>query len=307
MSEQTAIPPEPLSTETSAKLANMGFLCACLVVFIHVPMARSTDPVAWWFHFLTTGILCRIAVPFFFVASGFLLARHARSPGWWKAENKKRLRTLLVPYLSWSLLYAACSVIQVATGHGHPTVNASGALRMGVLYLGLDPFATPWLSPLWYVRNLIALSILSPVLIHIIGRNRPSGLLWLTIAYAAYSLVPYDSHSLPCIGETARFFFRWTFSLEGLFFYSLGIFLQAWPTRITMKGRNRLFLSVLPLCLSIGGGLLVHKGYRHGLYLVWLSLPPILLSCWRLIPGKSWPRYLTGSSFPLYCQHFFII
>lgn len=57
----------------SQRLANMGFLCACFVVFLHVPFHRGEVTLGW----NVKRMLCfafDAAVPWFFIASGFFLA-----------------------------------------------------------------------------------------------------------------------------------------------------------------------------------------------------------------------------------------
>ncbi len=58
-----------INPEVSAKIANMGIVCAFLVLFIHLPTGGN-DFVGWYF---SRGI-DKMAVPFFFMASGYLLA-----------------------------------------------------------------------------------------------------------------------------------------------------------------------------------------------------------------------------------------
>ena len=66
-----------VSKETSAKFANMGFVCACLVVLIHLGVDGKPGGAAWWTHQMFTHVgMTRIAVPFFFFASGYWLAGH---------------------------------------------------------------------------------------------------------------------------------------------------------------------------------------------------------------------------------------
>ena len=60
-----------ISTRISNKIANMGMVCAVLVVSILVPSIGVLDKGA-----IISDYIARIAVPYFFVVSGFLLACH---------------------------------------------------------------------------------------------------------------------------------------------------------------------------------------------------------------------------------------
>ena len=89
-----------LGMRLSNKIANMGFVCACLVVLIHSPMFGNVGFVTY----LLKNFLVRIAVPAFFMISGFLLARHCGEEGWYCREVCKRVKTLLVPLWCWCLI-----------------------------------------------------------------------------------------------------------------------------------------------------------------------------------------------------------
>lgn len=71
-----------LTDEMSNKISNMSFLCAVFVAIIH-----SQAPGLWG-DFLKEGI-CRVAVPFFFIVSGYFLSRHFNDDSWYIRELKK--------------------------------------------------------------------------------------------------------------------------------------------------------------------------------------------------------------------------
>ena len=94
-----------MTIEVSRKILNMGLLCAALVVTRHVFLTGPVGSVAWLIEQIVIDGIAQIAVPFFFVASGCLLARHFGEPGWWGKECRKRVFSLLVPYLIWSFIF----------------------------------------------------------------------------------------------------------------------------------------------------------------------------------------------------------
>ena len=82
----------------SNKIYNMSFVCACLVVSIHI-----THPVTGPSKILDQmlyGGIAQIAVPVFFCISGYLIAPKILL-GNWKQEVFKRIKTLLFPFLLW--------------------------------------------------------------------------------------------------------------------------------------------------------------------------------------------------------------
>ena len=99
-----------ISQEISQKIKNMSLLCALLVVSIHVSWPQEPLSAGWFLSIAIKEGYARIAVPFFFVVSGFLLAGHFDEEKWWHHEVGKRVRTLVVPFLIWSLVALVTSV-----------------------------------------------------------------------------------------------------------------------------------------------------------------------------------------------------
>ena len=94
-----------ISTAVSNKLRNISFICALLVVLIHVP---SIENGLWLNDFALRWIkngLSMIAVPVFFVISGFLLGRHIDEQGWYAKAVKNRVRSLVIPFFVLNILY----------------------------------------------------------------------------------------------------------------------------------------------------------------------------------------------------------
>lgn len=87
-----------LTSELSSKFKNMAFIAACLVVLIHSGKAEEQDGSSWWFVQLVTEGVFRMAVPFFFLTSGFFLAQYIDGCGWWRREVKKRVRSRGLDY-----------------------------------------------------------------------------------------------------------------------------------------------------------------------------------------------------------------
>ena len=87
------------------KIKNMSIVRAMLVPFIHVGKPLVVGSSGWWIYQFTAEGICRIAVPFFCICSGFFLARHFSDKGWYYSQVGKRVRTLIVPYLIWSVIF----------------------------------------------------------------------------------------------------------------------------------------------------------------------------------------------------------
>lgn len=111
------------------------------------------------------------AVPLFFFMSGYLYFVGAADKGFgflaWKKKSWNRVKSLIVPYIAWNLIILALyAVVQ------HLTENSSVMSKEGykliadyqfIDYLkalwAFDHSGAPMDGPLWFVRNLIVISI----------------------------------------------------------------------------------------------------------------------------------------------------
>ena len=285
--------------ETSQKIRNMGLMCAMLVVSIHVAWPHDEPLSAGWFVFHgLKGGYAGIAVPFFFMASGFFLSMHFDENGWWAREAGKRVKSLVVPYVIWSViaLAAALCLYMVSDHVDHLPFGTSIRPLLDNLWLklfGFDFTDVPFLAPLWYVRCLIVFVFLSKLFKYVVGRF---GWLWLMSAFAFYMASGY----IP--DETCRDVFRGGFSSLGIFFFSAGVY-------IGMHGIPRLpraafFLSgVAGVALLAVRLLSVYKGWHCESALSCLYLPLLVYFTWRVMPSTRLPAWLTSCAFPIFLMH----
>ncbi len=244
MSSEVATP-TPISQALSNKLANMAFVCACLVVFIHTWIV-PTNTFAWWFQQMTVQGVCRIAVPFFFIAAGFFLAGHTNEEKWYQKACHKRLHTLLIPFILWEIIYwgfewsypILANLLTGASITRNLPLDGFSLLTM----MGLNPTTSPALAPLWFVRALLLFILLSPLLLRFITKGKQIALCFLVTLFLIYALVPTGLSSA-CF---ANFWRKWI-SLEGLFYFSLGLYLRLWAPNLQFKWQH------IALALIIGG------------------------------------------------------
>ena len=115
-----------LDKRTSCKIKKLSILCSFLVVVIHCRARYAEGTCAWWVNQLLEGGVTHIAVPFFFAISGYMLCRHliARDPlqvqvvsdslsARYANEVGKRVRSLVVPFLLWNLVFFSVGIFPV--------------------------------------------------------------------------------------------------------------------------------------------------------------------------------------------------
>lgn len=292
-----------ISPAVSRKLAGMGVVCACLVVFIHVMVEPSAGTAEWWVYHLFKRGVCTIAVPFFFAAVGYFLAGHCRETGWWARETRKRVRTLLAPYCAWvllALLWGTALALAANLLAGAPlSRNLPLSAEAWLRAFGLDVLDYPLVVPLWFVRCLMVFVVAAPLLVWPLRRSRALGLAWLAVlAAVCVAVTPYTAEE-----GTAGWFWRGTVSLAGLFYFSLGMFARYWGVAWALP-------RAWSWCAIAGGvvlfGLAGHweataEAMAARTRCVGIGLA--LWGTWGAFPAVAWPRWLTGLSFPIFLLH----
>lgn len=214
----------------------LRFPLAVAVVFIHsfgtppIDMAAlHADPLSaanlyHWLRICLSHVLTHIAVPTFFLISGYLFFR--RWQQWdgklYLAKMKTRFRTLVVPYLCWNGL-AILLIVALKLGafllKGKPLSNiplyfeGKGWLALfwncnvwsehRVNWLGMPtPMSGPIDLPLWFLRDLIVVTALAPLFYLLLKHTRHYGVLLLGLAYVS-GIWPV----IPGLTANAVFFF----------------------------------------------------------------------------------------------------
>lgn len=178
-----------LDSRQSALIKAMRFPLICLVVFAHSAGTFPTQTVEWsvegWnvYHFVTEMLsrhLCSIGTCWFFVFSGYLFFRFMKegefSFSWVTAKWKRRVRTLLIPYLIWNLLAVLAIFVKCLIVPG----EEMDMVRQGPLYW---LFTGPADFPLWFMRDLMILTLLTPLIYVLFKRLRWVSLALLVLVY----------------------------------------------------------------------------------------------------------------------------
>ncbi|MBR3922422.1 MAG: acyltransferase [Kiritimatiellae bacterium] len=287
------------------KIANASVFATMMVVGIHTAGRWLGDDAlgsALWF-WETWGYfgVFLIAVPFFFVCSGFFLAAHMEETGWWYRECLKRVRTLVVPYIIWSLAYAFLPLtMEFAANimHGKIAIPQTDfGLRFLIDTMGLSPFRLPRHYSLWYLRTLIIFVVLSPIFLFLI---RKFGKWYLaTLFFASLAVGAYRVYA-----PSSRFglFFTECFQLQGLFFFCCGIYGRMNNIRLPNKGHCiALLVGVGVIAVSVLGRVRFGENFLPAARI--LFVPLFLFGLWRFVPERPFPKLITGATFAVYVIH----
>lgn len=161
---------EKINGRTSEIIKLSRFPLAILVVFIH-SVGDLDAPYAHLRDFISHPLLSFV-VPTFYIMSGYLFFWNINDKTcleWYYDKLQRRIKKLLIPYVVWNLVtlgldytkYLKRSVCWLP--YQEMTVG-------DILYRTLFAYQ-PIDLPLWYVRDLIVLIIMSPVIYYIVSQK----------------------------------------------------------------------------------------------------------------------------------------
>ena len=257
-----------ISPELSSKLTTVSFFAAVGVVLIHAhpPFSQAgQSDLSLLFERFLSGPFTSSAVPIFFVISGYLLAvktDFGQQPHWYSLTIKKRIKSLLVPYILWNIIHVlTISLVKMLENihAGRPMLLYTGLyeplLSFGnlVRIFGLDLGKPPIEGVLWFVRNLLILFLISPLFMFFMKRRRTAFffLLFLLVAEGIISYFITLNHGKLWAGCR----------LESLLFFSLGMYLAFYPVPHAISRAFRLVLPVFWLTIAFTAAL--HFPYKH--------------------------------------------
>ena len=194
-----------ISQEASQKIGCMSFLCAIFVVLIHCGDPRTQYNGSWYISQLVFNGIAGIAVPFFFLASGYFIGQHKVENGEYASEVKKRLKSLVLPFYFWNTSYWLFGLTTILAAN----ILHHTALSRNMHFSGMLDLTGLWkgtcMGPLWYVRTLFILVIISPIIARL---NKHK--LWLILpasCIAAYLLIRPEIGTEHTIKHLCRFLF----------------------------------------------------------------------------------------------------
>jgi fucose 4-O-acetylase-like acetyltransferase len=314
--------PIRLSEFNSQKFRFWSFVAMFLLVYVHgynlnisylQPWTNPGEPLTFttfFEYFVSNGIL-RFRIPMLFIISGYLYAMHDYRP--YGQRTRKRLRTLLAPYLIWSAFGLLFTWVLEIIPYTSQFVANSHIVQIDDQRMLLHDYEwyeilfrwiiLPVPYQLWFIRVLLIYNIAYPAIRWCI--KNPIGkwaffgialLMWLT---------------------TAGFIF---FEGEGLLFFSLGVWMNKTSFNIDKPAKwlNPNWWGIIFIVFSIVKTWLAFEGeplIGNSVYPVLAIMHKIvilsgLIAAWygcntlvRWCMSKKWFTWLTAFSFMIYVFH----
>ena len=164
--------------------------------------------------------------------------------------------------------------------------------------LGFNLDKLPYLLPLWYVRCLFFFVLLSPLFKTAVRRFRLGWLIFAFIVTTVFSALPDDPENRPFWSG----FLRFGISLSGIFYFSVGIYLQRFNVAVQST-------TLALACTVYGVGILLLRtcvrlrGMELPVGVDSLLLPALMYAVWHIMPSRPFPLWLTSCSFPIFLLH----
>lgn len=158
-------------------------------------------------------VLTHVCVPTFYLISGYLFFIGLEKWNWNNYLNKlwKRARTLLVPFLIWNTICILLTLFSVMRHEGWIGIqsffedNGYWHLYWDCKQWNLDRTnwlgganlsTSPYLIPLWFLRDLMIVSVCSPLLYLLLRKTRGLGVFLLVTCYITGVFIPFPGFSI---------------------------------------------------------------------------------------------------------------
>lgn len=307
------------SKQTSDKIQVIDYIkvpLALMVLFIHVDLIRNTNPevfnidkypIAYNLSYFVSYFISSISVPAFFFISGFLFFRSWEF-SWtsWGVKIRNRIRSLFIPYVVWNTIFiVVLFFLQRLLPSGSLStklISDYNWLDFLMSYISMDyvvsgfsfrPFMIgPIDLPLWYLRDLIILSILTPAIYAIIRMTRFLMPLLLSVLWIT-NLCPFAG----------------PIDMLGLVFFCTGAYFGIFQINFMVKIARYIKL-LLILFLVIGIIMMIYK-FESPISITRLSIicgVPIMFNAvsYLQVKGFRMPKILKASTFFVYASHYYI-
>jgi fucose 4-O-acetylase-like acetyltransferase len=261
-------------------------------------------------YFLANGIF-RFRIPMLFIISGFLYALHDHRP--YGQRTKKRLRTLLLPYLIWSAAGFAFTYFLEMFPYTREIVTSSNIVRIDDSRALLHDYrwyemTARWILlpvpyQLWFIRVLLIYNIAYPAIRWCVN-HRIAKWVFFGIAFLMW---------LGTMGFVL-------FEGEGLLFFSLGIWMQKtnfnidvparwlkplwWGTAFILLASAKTIIAFLGQPV-LGNGIfpvliILHKlVILSGLIAAWFGCNGLVTWCMQ----RKWFVWISAFAFMIYAVH----
>lgn len=257
--------------------------------------------------------LSEVAVASFFMFSGFLFFNNIKSKTFTNTlyiqKMYGRVKTLLIPYILWNAIsiipYIIMRFLGKTNGGGGASVksflNELSKTGINIFWnyievphitiLGSNFYSSfPLLGTTWFIRDLMIVSLLTPIIFYFIKYTRFYGLILIGVLY-----------------YTKFWFYIPGFSIEAFFFFSLGAYFSIHQKNITLfslKYYHLFFgISAITFVFILYFNTNQYSLFFFPLFIISTIFSAMVVSAYYVQKGKLMSRFFINSSFFIYMAH----
>lgn len=283
----------------------LRFPLCVLVVLIHSDFGLATDSLSLNIpevvRYLIKDTVASFAVPTFFAISGYLFFYKIKDFGisCYKYKLRRRIRSLLVPYVIWNIFYFVLFALKAKYMSGGMYSADTTDYDIGYLITGLwSTYAysgdnVPIYFAFWFVRDLMVIVLLSPVVYWGIKKLG----IWFLGILLIYAIICMTTSIIP----------NTIMPLAPLFF-SIGSYLS-------ITGREKfslpasylfaLYCILISVLFAIEYNTLNNKLFHY--FIVLIGFPSLIFIGGYLNARIKIPKFFSESSFFVYALHVFFL
>ena len=319
----------------------LKFVLIAFIVFCHCHFSHYDDLWVWNYFgqnnflnlsgqgvyalaFTLSSNIGTIFVLCFFMFSGYLFFHKTKTfdRKLYVKKVQSRVKTLVIPYLMWIIIpIVSMALLYLIRFDGSLARYVDKLSESGLLSVFWDSvqlqkagdirvfrnaftYSFPHNVPLWYIRDLIMLVFLSPLVYYFVKYTKLIGIGILGVLFFA-------KYWIYTPGITG-------FSIEGIFFFCLGAFLGIYGKSMIVefrKGKNIwLAVTILSLILTMyfeGKDYLIRYCFYRvlaiSLTITIINITSAYIERCRFAVDHPFISYLSKSSFYVYATHWFFV
>lgn len=264
----------------SAVIDWLRFSMAVAIVVLHADRSLENPslPIYTTLCILFPQGICRVAVPCFFLISGYLFFRNLESWdfGIWKGKMVRRVHSLLIPYVLWNILAAILIMgYQYLRSHfgsmeAADFVNTPSQWGWLNIFWSVNNTGMPLDYPLWFIRDLIIYTVATPLIYMLCRYLKGAGIIALAVLLFVFAdtqkgLWFYTFGAWLSIGrkDLVQSFYPWRWPAAIVFLVVLCVLPYTYRTQVSLYQH---LLDLLTISGCVCALMIASTGIKQGFF-----------------------------------------
>lgn len=160
--------------QKQSEIINFNVIMTIVVVILHCNSIEYAKDTIKYYNFvknvnLFITMFCNIAVPVFICISSYLFFKNYDNTQFF-SKIKKKIKTLVIPYLFWSIVSWIYALFLLKSGILDMFPNHFNRVSLSPLKIIKAIILSEYNPVMWYVRVLFCLMLLSPIIFYLIKK-----------------------------------------------------------------------------------------------------------------------------------------